>query len=105
MIPYQRAYSPKEVAKLFGVSTQHVRRLIKAGELAAFTAGAYILRISETAIMDYLCRHQQKNTPSEPIEDGKSSHTETKPAKGTASDLGRETLAELRSMRRATGTA
>ena len=105
MIPYQRAYSPKEVAKLFGVSTQHVRRLIKAGELAAFKAGTYILRISETAIADYLCRDQQKNTPSEPIEDKKSSSTETKPASGTASDLGRETLAELRSMRRATGIA
>jgi excisionase family DNA binding protein len=103
MIPYQRAYSPKEVAKLFGVSTQHVRRLIKSGELAAFKVGTYILRISETAIADYLCRDQQKNTPLESIEDKKSSST-AKMESGTVSDLGRETLAELRSMRRATGT-
>ena len=57
MITYRQAYSTREVAGLFGVSTQHVRRLIKAEELAAFKAGAHILRISEQAIADYLQRH------------------------------------------------
>jgi excisionase family DNA binding protein len=109
MTPYTRAYSVKEVAKMWGVSAQHVRRLIQKGELAAFTAGSHILRVSEQSLGEFLCRHQEPvtdfkrlSTPSKNSEaDGPSSTLATQTARksDTVSPLEPEIAERLRRRR------
>jgi excisionase family DNA binding protein len=68
MIPYQRAYSTLEVAKLWGVSAKHVRNLIRRGKLVAFWAGHNIYRISEDALGEYLRRHGSTKSEASDVE-------------------------------------
>jgi len=56
MKAYQKAYSTRELARLWGCSSQNIRRMIARGDLKAFRAGKHIIRIGEDAIEEYLCR-------------------------------------------------
>lgn len=69
----ERAYTPEELAGLWGCSANHVRTLIHRGELRAFRLGRRLLRIPPSAIGEYE-RCQMTNTDSDGSKEGASSH-------------------------------
>ena len=48
-----RPLTPEQVADLWGCSANHVRALIKRGELRAFRLGARLLRVPAAAVEEY----------------------------------------------------
>ena len=66
-----RPYTCEEVADLWGCSDNHVRNLIKRGELKAFRIGRRLIRIPADAVEDYV--QCQLNGPSVDSTDALSS--------------------------------
>lgn len=67
-----RAYTPERVAEIYGCSANHIRNLIKRGELRAFRLGPKLLRIPADALEEYeRCR---MNTASEGSREDGSFH-------------------------------
>lgn len=58
-------YTPASLAEKMGCSDQHIRNLIKRGDLRAFRWGKKLMRIPADAVEEYLC----KNTASSSIEE------------------------------------
>jgi len=59
-----RVYTPETAAERYGCSANHIRNLIKRGELRAFRLGPRLIRIPEDALEEYE-QCQMKNTASE----------------------------------------
>jgi len=53
-------YTPEEVARLLGVSTMTVYRLIKSKTLGAIKFGHKNLRISQKDLDDFIQKHKTK---------------------------------------------
>ena len=49
-------YSPKTLAAEWGCCANHVRNLVKSGELKGFRLGDKLLRIRAEDVRDYECR-------------------------------------------------
>lgn len=48
-----RVFTPEQVAQMWGCSDNHVRNLIKRGELKAFRLGNKLIRIPADALAEY----------------------------------------------------
>ncbi len=56
-----RPMTPEQVAEHWGCSANHVRNLVKRGELEAFKLGLRLIRITPQAVRDY--EERQSNKP------------------------------------------
>ncbi|WP_394092478.1 helix-turn-helix domain-containing protein [Xanthobacter autotrophicus] len=64
-----KVYSPTTLAEAWGCSAQHIRNLIRRGELEAIRFGPKLYRITEQAVGEFTCRNTAssntaKNGPS-----------------------------------------
>jgi excisionase family DNA binding protein len=70
----QRCMRPSDLAKHWGCSENHVRNLIKRGDLRAFRLGLRLWRIPTDAVTEYEQRQEQmlaeESAPKNPIERG-----------------------------------
>jgi len=62
-----RPYTPDQLAELWGCSPNHVRNLIRQGDLRAFRLGARLLRVPADAVHEFEAR--QMMTP-QPLDTG-----------------------------------
>ncbi len=54
----EQIYTAEEVARILRVNTRTIHRLIKRGELEAFTIGG-VYRIYQSALDDYIARRSK----------------------------------------------
>ena len=52
-MPANRPMTPEQIAELWGCSANHVRSLIKRGELRAWRLGERLLSISPEAVAEF----------------------------------------------------
>lgn len=63
-MPTDRPMTPEQVAEMWGCSANHVRNLIKRGELRAWRLGSRLLRIPPEAVAEF--EQHRQITPSAP---------------------------------------
>jgi excisionase family DNA binding protein len=58
----ERPYTPETLAERWGCSAAHVRKMIRKGDLPAFTIGGKLLRIAVAEVERYECRGENSDS-------------------------------------------